>query len=296
MRNTDRWIEDLSDRFGPGILGAVLGIAAVVAVALMSLGVALALMFIPTPARAQTPAEPHCLPANGLINGTGTNYEVFETADVSGDVGWCPSLSGGWRIYVHHFCLREVCGKPKPEWAGIIAAATYRITHAVDPVAQLMTEWRNNGIALQTDMQRWQVKNWRHQACMWLTSTQPGVTPRPPLPITISPPPVNADGTPWLPPLDYCALWAPGAQPVVIPPQIIYEAASTLVYPLNADGKRITTSLPQRTTIGTLVDCTPPPSTIPILELGGIVRYCKVTVAGVTQTVVVVSRRRTTPQ
>ena len=193
-------------------LAAALGVAFVIAM--------VAFVVLAGNAHAQAasapPPEPYCLPGTALLKGTGTDFALFETADVSGRVGWCKSNNGGWRIVIHQWNLRKAAPIPFDVYVG---DAITRVLRSSDPIAQAKIEWATYGVPLETDLDRWLYRDWRYQACQWLTSTTPGaMNPRPPLPIAWpNSPPLNADGTPWLPPPGYCDPWTPGAKPVPAP-------------------------------------------------------------------------------
>jgi hypothetical protein len=180
------------------------GIAAVIAAVLL---------LAPLGALAQTAPPPTCLPSNAILNGTGTDYKVFETAAVHGEVGWCPSADGTtWYIAAHRWCLKTVCDKAPPNAFTLFLGAIDRIRVAANPITQLQTEWATAAVPLATDLEKWQVRDWRYQACQWLTSTQPGVTPRPPVPIALPKKlPTDVDA---VIPLTYCDSLAPGAKPL----------------------------------------------------------------------------------
>lgn len=199
--------------------------------------------------KAQTTApEPPCLPANAIVKGTGTDYKTFETINVKGEVGWCPSSSGGWRIAIHQWCLKTVCSNGTPISSGAIMAAIDRVMRAADPASQAAAEWAAVSITPRTDLELWQFKDWRYQACQWLSSTQPGVTPRPAMPIPL-PNVFNPDGTQWMPPLTYCDVWDPGPKPT---PPTGWVAMGTTIFKF-ANG-RLTSATTQKATKGAPCD------------------------------------------
>lgn len=173
----------------------------------------------------QQPPTTHegCLPAQ--LGGTGTRYELFETAAVSGRVGWCPVGDGRWYTWVHQWCRKDLCNKLPAHATVTIAAATDRIANATDKWAQVKEEWKVWAVPLTTDMQRWELRDWRHQACQWLTSTVPGVTPQPPLPIPLP----NITPQPVLP-TTYCEGYAPGPKPE--PPAEAWRTVGGTIYKL----------------------------------------------------------------
>lgn len=184
--------------------------------------IALALALLSTITFAQVnlpPTQPPCLPGNMVFKGTGTDYGVFETADMHGEVGWCTSNNGGWRIFFHRWCLKTVCNKAPPDvWTRVVDALG-RVKSASNPALQMRAEWDAVGVPFKTPLEWWQFNDWRYQACQWLSSTQPGVTPRPPLPLPWPhSTPLNPNGTIWTPPLDYCNQMNPGPKPPPVSP------------------------------------------------------------------------------
>lgn len=196
--------------------------------------------------RAQTPPVPekYCLPKVGtVINGTGTAYGTFETLDVAGRVGWCPSNSGGWYIVIHQWNLQ----KTKAPLDGMVGDAIDRVLHSSDPVAQALVEWSTYRQPLVTDLDKWNYRTWRYQACQWLTSTQPGVTPRPPMPVALDA--KNPDGSAWVPPMDYCEAWNPGAKPS---PDAGWKATGSYIFLWS--GTRLTNVTTRKATPGAPCD------------------------------------------
>jgi hypothetical protein len=247
--------------------------------------VVIAILAMPGLSRAQAasaPAIEPCLPNNAVIKGTGTDYGTFETADVKGRIGWCPNADGSWRIVVFQWNLRRLAMP-----AGFdLGAAIDRVRAASSPIAQVTLEFAAYAKPLETDNDKWAFRDWRHQACQWLTATQPGVAPRGAMPIKLPDSVKNPDGTPWLAPMTICDPWAPGDKPVAAPPTVQYVVtAGSRAYPVTQlpDGKlkRSITAVPQFPTAGAPCDCT---GTNQILEFGA--RWCVTSIIGVQQTVV----------
>lgn len=212
-------------------------IVAILALAIVAL--------LPGAARAQAasaPAIPYCLPKTPLLNGTGTDFTLFETATVSGRLGWCPS-SSGWNIVVHQWNLKKT---QAPGFDTFVGDAIARVLRASDPVAQVKIEWATYGQPLTNDADRWEYASWRFQACQWLTSTQPGVSPRPAMPIALPADVKNPDGTPWLPPVGYCDPWNPG------PPPSTWKATGGTIFKF-ASG-RLTVPTVRKATAGAACD------------------------------------------
>ena len=232
---------------------------------------------------ASAPLKPYCLPSD-TKGGLGSDHQTFETADVSGEVGWCPSSDGGWHITVHQYCLKTICGKPPLSAAAVITGAITRVLHAANPASQAQAEWATAGIPLKTDLERWQYQSWLYQACQWLTATQPGVSPRPTaLPIAL-PKKSPTDVTAPLPPLTYCEVWKPGAAPAPPADTWLVTAAGSVVtrpaYPLVAGKRGLISDNTAKT--GTVCDCVA--TKLPESFAGGliVVTYCAVLPASLT--------------
>lgn len=246
---------------------------------------ALAALLLIAPAYGQTAPptpQPACLPNNALLKGTGSDYGLFETQEVSGRVGWCPSVPAGWHMGVHQWTLKKT-----PAAVGFsLTAAIDRVRAASSPLAQVQAEVSAIGQPITTDLDRWLFRDWAHQACQWLTSTQPGVTPRAPMPIAIP----NPDGgIPALLTMTYCDYLDPGPRPAPPPPPADrFVVTATPLYVFTPDpppGKRAVVALAGvAATRGQLCTCTG--ASMPFLQFS--TRYCYVTVPNVTPIVVAV--------
>lgn len=214
--------------------------ARIVLAALFALFIVAVLTFA-SRAYGQTTPPPDwsCIPAQHARAGdvrVGTRYEVFETAVISGRVGWCPTVDGtAWYTWSHQWCRKDLCNKLPASATTTILAALDRIANATDRRAQINIEWKTWGVPPKTPLEDWERKSWRQQACQWLTSTQPGVAPRPPLPIPL--PKKLPTDVAFDPPMTFCDFLDPGAKPV--PPAQLWKSIGGLIY-TTSNGTQLT--------------------------------------------------------
>lgn len=188
---------------------------------------ALAAIAMCQPAFGQTPPEDFwCMPAE--LGGTGTRYENFATAAVSGRIGWCPNQEKTrWKMAVHQWCRNDVCNRLPAQATITIAASIDRVLKASDKKTAVKAEWDAWKIANDTPLKEWEYKDWRYQACTWLTSTH-DASSRPPVPIPL--PKAKPDDVDFQFPLTFCDVLKPGDKPA--PPPVAWRAAGGTLYKL----------------------------------------------------------------
>lgn len=225
-------------------------------------------------AQASAPLQPYCIPNNNWLKGAGTDYNVFETAEISGRVGWCPSSEGGWHITVHQWCQKSLCTKTTMAiMATSLGAAIDRVKAASAPASQIATEWASWGVPLKTDLEKWHFRDWKHQACLWLISK----------PFPLQPP--GGFAPTWDPTPAYCDSLLPGVKPVEQPPVVVYVVTGTVSgqrdYYNVVNGVRQTAPA-GKVNAGTVCDCSKATG-LEIIEFN-VVRYCKIPATGLAVT------------